>query len=194
MKRQIKVQKIVCYIILFSCAIAFVFALGLATNIYNLMFAGDFDIKGYKIFEDIQPFNRELIVRCILMIVLVVFLFITRSHLRRRYYISNYVVTTFSALINVFISIWAISNILDFKQRFLTEVDFEGWLFIREIMVDFPYTESTLWLDLNIIIFSLVIFASLLLIGNLIWKIMLMKFEDKLLAGQIKPVNKPKEV
>lgn len=192
MKKQLKFQKKVCYIALLASAIAFFFSLGLLTDLYNLMFATT--VKGHEIFNDIQPFNRAMVRDCILMIVMVVFLFITRTHIRRRYYISNYIAVAAASLISSFLAIYDITQILNFKRRFLTEVDFEKWLEMRELIEDFPYTESTLWFDLNVITLSLVIVASLLLVGNLIWKINLMKFEDKLLSGEIKPRNLPGEV
>ena len=192
MKKQLKFQKKVCYIALLASAIAFFFSLGLLTDLYNLMFATT--VKGCEIFKDIQPFNRAMVRDCILMIVMVVFLFITRTHIRRRYYISNYIAVAAASLISSFLAIYDITQILNFKRRFLTEVDFEKWLEMRELIEDFPYTESTLWFDLNVITLSLVIVASLLLVGNLIWKINLMKFEDKLLSGEIKPRNLPGEV
>lgn len=192
MKKQLKFQKKVCYIALLASAIAFFFSLGLLTDLYNLMFATT--VKGREIFNDIQPFNRAMVRDCILMIVMVVFLFITRTHIRRRYYISNYIAVAAASLISSFLAIYDITQILNFKRRFLTEVDFEKWLEMRELIEDFPYTESTLWFDLNVITLSLVIVASLLLVGNLIWKINLMKFEDKLLSGEIKPRNLPGEV
>ncbi|MDD3999462.1 MAG: hypothetical protein PHX62_01025 [Bacilli bacterium] len=187
MKLQLKFQKIVCYLVLVVCALAFVFSLGLVTDIYNLMPAVDWGIQGNEIFLDIQPFNRNQVNLVILMIIAAVFLFITRTNVRRKYYTSNYIATLMVVLINIAVSIWAIINVLEFKQRFLTEVDFPAWLAIRDIISDFPYTESTLWLDFNIITFILVILATLALLGNLIWKIMLMKYEDKLLSGAIKP-------
>jgi len=66
---------------------------------------------------------------------------------------------------------------------FLTEVDFETWATYPQ----YQYTESTFWLDANIVVLILVVIASLLLLGNLIWKIRLMKYEDKLLSGFINP-------
>lgn len=194
MKLQIKVQKIICWIVLASCVLAFFFALGLATDIYKVMMAGDFGVPGAEIFEDIQPFNRALVFRCILMIVLVIFLFITRTHIRRRYYISNYLTSIAAFLLNTLVPIWGIINILDIKKRYLTEVDFEIWYRISHDVPGVPYTESTLWLDLNIVVLSLMIVVSILLIINLIWKIMLMKYEDKLLADKIKPKTIPGEV
>lgn len=187
MKLQKKVQRIICNTTLASCAIAFFLALGLATDIYNLMPAVDWNIKGVELFEDIQPFNSQLVMTSIIMIVLAISLFVTRTHLRRRYYISNHIAIWVAGLFNIAASVWAILNILKFKKQFLTEVDFKAWLEMRQLISDFPYTESTLWLDLNIASRLVLIFVSLLLFVNLIWKIMLMKYEDRLLSGTNQP-------
>lgn len=183
MKLQNKVQKVVCYIVLATCAIAFFFALGLATNFFNLMFIRVLGIRGGNLFKEIQPFNRKLVSSIIIMIVLVVSLFISRTHIRRRYYISNYIATILVVAVNISVSIWGILNVLEFRNRFLTEVDFETWATYPQ----YQYTESTFWLDANIVVLILVVIASLLLLGNLIWKIRLMKYEDKLLSGFINP-------
>ena len=127
MKLQNKVQKVVCYIVLATCAIAFFFALGLATNFFNLMFIRVLGIRGGNLFKEIQPFNRKLVSSIIIMIVLVVSLFISRTHIRRRYYISNYIATILVVAVNISVSIWGILNVLEFRNRFLTEVDFETW-------------------------------------------------------------------
>ena len=185
-------QKLVCLIALLAAAIAFFFSLGLLTDIYKLMFA--VGVRGSELFKQMQPFNRQLVIRCIAMILLAVLLYVTRTQLRRRYYISNYVAIGGTVILNVLFSSLSIARILEYKRRFLTEVDFEAWLALRESIPDFPYTESTLWLDLNIAMQSLVIAASLLLVINLLWKTKLMKFEDKLLSGKIKPGSLQLEV
>jgi len=118
MKLQNKVQKVVCYIVLATCAIAFFFALGLATNFFNLMFIRVLGIRGGNLFKEIQPFNRKLVSSIIIMIVLVVSLFISRTHIRRRYYISNYIATILVVAVNISVSIWGILNVLEFRNRF----------------------------------------------------------------------------
>ena len=192
MKKQMIFQKLVCLIALLAAAIAFFFSLGLLTDIYKLMFA--VGVRGSELFKQMQPFNRQLVIRCIAMILLAVLLYVTRTQLRRRYYISNYVAIGGTVILNVLFSSLSIARILEYKRSFLTEVDFEAWLALRVSIPDFPYTESTLWLDLNIAMQSLVIAASLLLVINLLWKTKLMKFEDKLLSGKIKPGSLQLEV
>lgn len=197
MKLQTKVQKIVCLIVLMTSALSFFISLGLATDLSVLKKAKIYRIAGNELFTTIQPFNRLLVRITIGLIVLAIFLFITRTHLRRRYYISNYIAISIVVLANIGTSIWAILTIVDFRNQFLNNVDFEGWREVIELYdPTFPYTESTFWLDFNIVARVLVILATLLLFVNLIWKISLMKYEDKLLSGKIKPENipTPKEV
>lgn len=192
MKKQMKFQKIVCLVNLITAALAFFLALGLLTDLYNLTFA--FTVTGRELYMEMQPFNRLLVKRCIIMIVLAVFLFVTRTQLRRKYYISNYIAISASVLVNIVLSALSIASILECKQRFLTEVDFETWAALREMMDFIPYTESTLWLDLNVAILGLVIASSFLVVVSLIWKIILIKCENKLLSGKIKPSDLPSEV
>lgn len=192
MKKQMKFQKIVCFVNLITAALAFFLALGLLTDLYNLTFA--FTVTGRELYMEMQPFNRLLVKRCIIMIVLAVFLFVTRTQLRRKYYISNYIAISASVLVNIVLSALSIASILECKQRFLTEVDFETWAALHEMMDFIPYTESTLWLDLNVAILGLVIASSFLVVVSLIWKIILIKCENKLLSGKIKPSDLPSEV
>lgn len=197
MKKQMKFQKIVCLVNLITAALAFFLALGLLTDLYNLTFAFTVtgrEVTGRELYMEMQPFNRLLVKRCIIMIVLAVFLFVTRTQLRRKYYISNYIAISASVLVNIVLSALSIASILECKQRFLTEVDFETWAALHEMMDFIPYTESTLWLDLNVAILGLVIASSFLVVVSLIWKIILIKCENKLLSGKIKPSDLPSEV
>lgn len=172
-----------------TSSIAFIFALGLATDTFDLIMATDYGVSGVELCDEIQPINRNLVNYMIIIIVLAIFLFITKTHSRRRYYISNYVAVSLFVVVSLGVALWSIITVANFKHRYLTEVDFELWYSLRDILQipDFPYSESTLWFDFNIIAAVLIIISSLLLLGNLIWKIMLMRYEDKMLSGLIKP-------
>lgn len=186
MKLQMKFEKIISFVVLISSSICFIFALGITTDIYNLMFLKDFGVDGYELYFNIQPFNRRLVVLSILMIVLAVTLFITRVHDRRKYYISNYINILLLFIINVVISIWAITKLNFYKQYFLENTDFEGWKFVTTIISNVKYAESTFWLDISIITYYISIVSSILLVGNLIWKIVIIRYENNLLSGKIK--------
>ena len=95
MKVQMKFQKFICMATVIIAAIAFAISLGLLTDIYciqewaeNIRF-GDIDDN---LFKAMQPFNNQLVLSYIAIIVLGVFLFITNTHKRRNYYISNYII------------------------------------------------------------------------------------------------------
>jgi glycopeptide antibiotics resistance protein len=76
------------------------------------------------------------------------------------------------------------------KAKFL-QIDFESWYnyndetFIQiEAYSSVHYSESTLWFDIGFVVYTLIIVASILLILNMVWKIMLMKGEKRLLNGE----------
>ena len=46
------------------------------------------------------------------------------------------------------------------------------------------YTESTFWFDVHYVLFGLLIAAAAALVGNLVWKVNLMKQEEALLSGK----------
>lgn len=181
MRKQVKIEKIICFIMLAASVACFIFALGLTTDIYNLLFVEDFDVEGYELYYDIQPFNKNLVQMCIISIVLSVFLFITKTHSRRKYYISNYIIIGVIFVFNIVLAVWGISQISYYKEWFLTNVDFEGWEFVTTIIGNIKYTESTFWLDASTVTLVLLIIVSVIMVLNLTWKIMLMKYEDNIL-------------
>ena len=50
-------------------------------------------------------------------------------------------------------------------------------------MWDKPYIESTFWLDLHYVVALIAIGSVAALIGNMVWKIQLMRDEEALLNG-----------
>ena len=140
----------------------------------------------YKLFEQIQPFNNVLMYCGIAMVLLAVLLYITSCNKRRNYYITNYIATGVCATGNIVISIVLMAMNASWKAKFL-KVDFGAWQEYCDMMTIFKvkvaYSESTLWFDLGFVVYSLVIVASLVLVLNLVWKILLMKGEKKLLSG-----------
>lgn len=183
MKKQMRFEKTICFTVLIACSISFVLALGIMTDVYNLKLAEDYMDTG-KLFDLMQPFNSNLVKLSILMIIVAIFLFITKTNNRRRYYITNYIASILVIITNLAITTWAIININKFKVLF-KNIDYVQWSAIHEIFSGIRYTESTLWFDINIAAAVLVIVSTLLLAVNLIWKITLMKEEDKLLSSQI---------
>lgn len=144
----------------------------------------------YKLFERIQPFNDALMYCGLAMVLMAVLLFVTSCNSRRKYYISNYVVTGACALGDIVISIVLMVLNGSWKSEFLN-VDFDAWYKYNEIFIKYGqpdavhYSESVFWFDIGFVVYALVIVASLVLIFNLVWKILLMRGEKKLLSGGV---------
>lgn len=189
MKAQLKFEKIICLVCIIAGAVAFVMALGLCTDIYKLKDAWDNGIEYADIFEKIQPFNSALVIADILLIVISTTLFITKTNSRRNYYITNYVATGVVAVAFIGVSIWAISQISSWTAYF-NQIDFEELEAMAQMplyqSMGFTYTDSTLFLTINMVVYFLEIVVALLLVANLIWKIMIMKYEKDVLAGVYK--------
>ncbi|MCR5564582.1 MAG: hypothetical protein K6F59_02135 [Gammaproteobacteria bacterium] len=183
MKIQMKIQKIICFLALFASAFAFIFSLGVSTTVYNLnqttAFMPGVIADGY--YDAVQEFNHKYVLECIGLIVLAVLLFITQTSKRRNYYVSNYVAILAFTGYSLFVAITSLQTLQGFKETFLNETDFEMWKMIHEMIDAVRYTESTFWFDINMIMLIIVVIASALLVLNLVWKIVLMVNEAKLL-------------
>ena len=107
-------------------------------------------------------------------------LFITNTHIRRKYYIGNYLAIGVFAAANVYVAVEAHSYIELFKARFL-QVDFEALRAHAELWKT-AYTESTFWFDAHYAVFALSLLVSLGLVACAVWKIRLMKEEAQLIA------------
>ena len=146
----------------------------------------------YKLFEQIQPFNNVLMYCGIAMILLAVLLYVTACNSRRNYYVTNYIATGACACGNIVMSIVLMAINASWRSKFL-KVDFDSWKVWYDEMIayggDVKYSSSTLWFDLGFVVYSLVIVASIVLILNLVWKILLMQGEKKLLNAPNKSVE-----
>lgn len=183
MKVQMKFQKTICIVTLITAALFFFIGIGLSTDIYNLYLS---EIEGFNVYWDIQPFNSTLVRLAIAMIVLAALLFLTMTHNRRRYYISNYVMIILTTVVFIAVSGYSIINLLTFRAQFLNELALYGEEYkeLTEWNTSVNYIESTFWFDINIVTAVITIIVGLLLTGNLIWKTTLMKREDQLLSSQ----------
>ena len=207
MKTQMKFQKYICLVMLIMGALTLVYAfaylsggmaqLGQAKRAGDpgsgVQFQSAFQaVEGkndYTLFEQIQPFNNLLMYCGIAMVLTAVLLYITACNTRRNYYISNYVAIGVCSLANIVLSVVLMAFNAGWKSKFLN-VDFASWKAYNDYMVgiggDSHYSESTLWFDLGFVVYTLMIVASILLILNLVWKVLLMKGEKQLLSGEIR--------
>ena len=197
MKVQMKFQKMICMATVIIGAIAFAISLGLLTNIYHVdQWAGVLGFGSTKnnLFLKMQDFNDQIVGIYIIFIILAALLFITNSHKRRNYYISNYINIILVFVFGVVTSIMNIVKIIGYKDEYLA-IDFEELQFyIKEMGIETNSKKSTFWLDFNIVAAILVVIVSLLLLVNLIWKIRLMKGEKALLSANNIDKNNKEEV
>lgn len=184
MKLQMKFQKIICIVSILLATFAFALSLGISTDIFQLMLAGkDYGVETGGLYEVVQEFNHDLVMICIVMILTATSLFVTNTHTRRNYYISNYVTIGLSFLFDTIACTLCILRISSFRETFLTEVDFEMWELVHEMISEIRFTTSTFWFDINSLFLTLIIIGNIALLLNLIWKTMLMKKEKALLEN-----------
>jgi hypothetical protein len=189
-KKQLRFQKIVCLLAILAAAVCFVYSLGIITDIFDSLKSTmrnpnnllDTKVPGSIIYYDMQEFNRQFVNMSVGMIVVSCLLFLTNTQVRRKYYIGNYVATCVYCLCAIALSVWSHIEIEAFKHQFLTTVDFEALKAYAEMWKTY-YTESTLMLDIHYVTGALLVLSSVLLLGNMVWKICLMRAEKKLLAG-----------
>lgn len=191
-KTQLKFQKIVAIAMVIAAALTFVYSLGVMTDLYDMLYFavevedGNYktQVDGAELYYVMQPFNKLLLSFSIALILVSLTLFITNGHKRRLYYVGNYVTTGLAAVSNVAVAIWGMVEVSKYRAQFL-QIDFEALKAFCE-KYKRSYTESTFWFDIGYVVFALLIVAALVCVGNLIWKIIIMKREKELLSGNAK--------
>ena len=216
-KKQVKLQRIFCLMAIIASALVFAYSLGLVTDLYDSLYTTmynpkdhmDTAVTGSVIFYDIQPFNNQLMLAGLGLIILSMGLFLTNTHVRRRYYIGNYVATGVWSVAALAVTIWSHIQVSAFKSQFL----FGGGkypVFIdgvqqftedgRAILGPHPavdmtalkaYAEknnsfcsdSTFWFDAHYVVLGILLLTAIILVANVFWKQKLMKEEAALLAG-----------
>jgi len=196
-KKQMILQRLVCYIVLIAAALVFVYSLGLLTDMFEMKFEyhaeryykngmteealSKVKVAGSEIYYDMQQFNRELTSAGIVLILLAVTQFVFQNQNRRKYYIANYITVGANAVGAIYYSWWGLSNILLYKERYL-KVDFAELQKLNE-RYGFAYTESTFWFDAGKYVFGFVLVAMVFNLLNMVWKICLMNNEKKLVKA-----------
>ena len=187
-KKQMKCQKAVCLLCMISSVIVFLYALGIMTDLYDSLYSTMMNpadltqttVPGSIVYYNMQEFNSVFLKYSIGLILLACLLYIT-THIRRKYYIGNYIAAALFAIANVNIAIWAHQYIEIFKAQFLN-VDFEALKKHAELWKT-TYTESTFWFDIHVAVFAIALIASAALVGVVFWKVSLMKEEQKLIEA-----------
>lgn len=190
-KKQMSVQKILCFLAVGVSAAIFVYSLGIITDLYDSLYMTmrnpndltQTSVPGSIVYYTMQGFNQQFMLSGIGLILLSLLLFLTQTHTRRRYYVGNYVSTAVWSAAAVGIAVWGHIQIESYKAQFL-QIDFEA---LREHanMWKTLYTESTFWFDLHYFLFALLLLTAIALVANAVWKVKLMKGEEALLQGSV---------
>ena len=191
-KKQMRFQKIICLLCLIAAAITFVYALGILTDIYDGLYLAtdpkkptdDGRVAGSTIYYQMQSFNAQFVRYSLVLILLGVFLFITNTNIRRKYYIGNFLSVSLFSVASVACVVWSHIQISAFRVQYLTTVDFEA---LRELceMKNKPFIKSTFMLDLHYVVAALTVISVVGLVYNMIWKIRMMREEAALIkAGE----------
>jgi len=186
-KKQLKLQKLLCLLAICSSVLVFLYALGIMTDLYDTLYSTmrnpsdltQTDVPGSIVYYNMQGFNGVFLRYSIVLILLACLLYITNTHVRRRYYIGNYLPICAFAAANIYVAVWAHQYIEAFKVRFL-RVDFAALKEHAE-MWKTAYTESTFWFDIHYCVFAVSILVSLGLVACAVWKMQLMKEEKALI-------------
>lgn len=186
-KKQMTFQNIICYFALFVGVVFFIYSLGIMTDLYDCLYSTmmnpsdltETTVSGSIVYYNMQPFNKSFLISAIVMILLSVFLFITQTNKRRKYYIGNYVAVALFVIFALYLVIWSHVEIEKFKREWLS-LDFDA-LKMHAKMFNQKYTESTFWFDVHYIVSFLALVSCALNIYNVIWKRKLMKEEERLI-------------
>lgn len=199
-KKQMTAQKVICLLSIIASVLLFAYALGLMTDLYDSLYSaktiesmaqkkvypdintrkgGVYPDSGFSLYEDMQPFNKQLLGVSIALILASLLLFITNTASRRRYYIGNYAAMGLNVVLNIGAAIWTHTQVMAFKAQYL-KIDFDvlEWALNR---LKKPFAVNTFWFDAHYLVLALMLLASVLLILNGIWKLYLMKSEQKLI-------------
>lgn len=190
-KKQMKFQKLICYIELLASALVFAYSLGIMTDLYDSLYVMIPDptdlsmtyVEGAAIYYEMQPFNQLLTKVGIILILLAAFMLVMNTHVRRRYYAGNFFAIGVMTVASVSASVWGLMNVLKYKTQYVTTIDFESLKMWADVWGT-PYYDAshTFWFDVSYVVFGILLISTALLVFNMIWKIKLTKAEKKLIS------------
>lgn len=186
-KRQMSLQKVFCFLAVGVSAAIFIYSLGIITDLYDALYMtmrnpNDLtktSVEGSFVYYEMQGFNQQFMLSGLGLLLVSLLLFLTNTHIRRRYYVGNYAAIGLWSAAAVGVSVWAHVQIEYFKGQFL-KLDFEALRKHADLWKTL-YTESTFWFDVHYVLFALLLAVAALLVANLFWKRSLMKQEAALL-------------
>lgn len=189
-KKQLVFQKYVCLLAVIAAAVSFLYSLGIITDIYDSLYATMMNpndltqtfVPGSIIYYDMQGFNKLYTNASVGLILAACLLYLMNTQVRRKYYIGNYVAIAVYSIATLGVTVWSHLEISAFKTQYLTTVDFEALKAFAE-MWNKTYIKSTFMLDLHYAVAVISLLSVAALIGNMIWKMRLMKAENELIEA-----------
>jgi len=185
---KMRFQKLLCLFSIITGGIVFFYSLGIMTDLYDSLYftmrSADptrVAVPGTYVYYEMQGFNKLFVKFAIALILIAAFLFVTNTHTRRRYYISNFISIGLFSISSIALTVWTHLQIELYKAKFL-QIDFVALKEYSEKWNTY-YTESTVWFDIHYIIFGILLLLAVLHIVNLVWKLKLMKGEAQLLQS-----------
>ena len=180
----------ICLLSVVASVIVFIYSLGIMTDLYDSLYQTMMNprdltqtmVPGSYVYYEMQGFNQRLLLFSIALIIVSLLLFVTNTHVRRRYYIGNYIAILLFVGFNVAVAVWAHSQIEIYKAKFL-EIDFAALKTFSDMWKSL-YTESTFLFDIHYVIFGITILCVILHLVNLAWKLVMMNAEAKLVRGE----------
>lgn len=188
-KPQMKFAKITSLVFLLFSAVVFLYAVGYMTDLYPLYLAQAYGkVKGNMLFQEMQPFNKTLVLVSIAVVLASLLPFIFSTNKRRLYYKDNFISSLVQAGVYVGCSILIIVGNIKYKTKFLTTVDLEALAAEAEKRGWF-YSGTTIMFDIGFVIAALLLVNVALIIFNLKWKQKIMLEEQAILKGEVKDVK-----
>ena len=187
-KSQIKFQRIICFALLATAALVFVYSLCLMTDVFETtnLAHGLFpdygiEIEGLDLYIVMQDYNNLVTTLGIVLIICAVLVFTFNTHSRRKYYFSNYFFTGVICVANIYTACSLFVNINYYKPLYLA-IDFEDEM-VQEIatLLKLNLAKSTFWFDFGYVVCGILILVTVLAIFNLIWKTTLIKEEARII-------------
>lgn len=181
-----KFQKILCLISVIVGGLVFLYSLGIITDLYDSLYftmrnadPSKVVVPGSYVYYEIQDFNKLFVRLAIVLILIAALLFITSTHVRRRYYIANYISVGLYTIYSIAFTVWAHIQIEFYKAKFL-QIDFVK---LKEYSEEWKtyYTESTFWFDIHYLVLGLLLLTAILHIVNFCFKLQLMKEEQRII-------------
>lgn len=187
-KKQLTLQKIACLLAIVAAGVCFAYALGLMTDLYDSLYTTMLNpadlsqtfVPGSIIYYDMQEFNKTLLSVSIGMLLASGLLYLTNTQVRRKYYIGNFLATLVYVCGALGVGGWLHKEISMYKEQFLTTVDFAALESFSKMFKSL-YTESTFWFDVHYVVMALLGITAVILVVNAIWKVALMKAENRLI-------------